>query len=317
MTTVSPAQPDALDALDEQLIDILIDDVRCPVGEIARRLSLSTPTVRRRINRIEKSGVLYMGPIIDLYARGYEHLIFVGIKVHGQLPADVALNIAALPCTLTVNRVFGSVDIQAILAVRSKEEIGKLLHHTIASLPGVNHVSPSLVLDVWKFQNDRVPPDPTIVARKKPPLDEQNLSILDCLHADARMSQRSIAERLGITESTVRTRIRHMRENKQMRMTAMRRFNQELSQRVAYLGISVTGDAAADVCTALAALPEISFVGTALGPFPIIACAEQGDLQQLMDFMQNTVAHLPGVLNVESSYCIEHIKYQVLLGLVL
>jgi DNA-binding Lrp family transcriptional regulator len=278
---------------------------------------LSTPTVRRRISRIEKSGALYMGPIIDLYAKGYEHLIFLGITVHGRLPVDVARDVAALPCTLHANRVFGSFDIQAILAVKSKEEIGRLLHYTIASLPGVHHLTPSLVLDAWKFQSDRVPPDRTLVARKRPPLDALNLGILECLHEDARMSQRSIAERLGITESTVRTRIRQMRDNKQMRMTAVRQSKPALSQPIAYLGIKVTGAAAADVCAALAALPEISFVGTALGPFPIIACAELGDLQQLMDFMQNTVVHLDGVLSVESSYCIEPIKYREPLGLVL
>jgi len=305
------------DELDDRLITILQEDVRHPVGKIARRLGISTPTVRRRIQKLKDDNILYMGVITDLYAVGYEFLIFCGVKVTGREALSVATDIAKLSDTLTVNLVQGHFDIEAVLATKSKEEIGRLLLHVVASIPGVDSVAPSLALDVWKFQADTVPPNPSLIARKKPQLDRLNLEILDCLQNDARMSMRGVASRLGVTSSTVRARYRQMLDRKQSRLTAVRSQETERAQQVAYLGILVTGGTAADVCTVISALPEISFVATTLGPYDIIACAVMTEQIHLTRLIEQFLPTIPGVRRVDLSHCVENVKYQLELGLVL
>lgn len=307
----------AIEKQDDRLITILQEDVRHPVGEIASRLGISTPTVRKRIQRLQDTNILYMGVTIDLYAIGYEFLVFCGVKVVGREAIHVATDIAALPDALTVNLVQGNFDIEVILAIKTKEEIGRLLLHEMSSIPGVYSIAPSLSLDVWKFQADRTPCSADVQARKKPQLDSLNVKILDCLHDDARISMREISKRLGVTDSTVRARYRQMIERKQFKMTAVRRLDHERAQQVAYIGILVTGASAADVCAKLSAMQEISFVATMLGPYEIIACAVISEPEHMTALVEKTLPTIAGVRHVEVSHCTKNIKQQFKLGLVL
>ena len=47
-----------MDHIDRCIVDILQHNARLPVKEIASRVSLSSPAVCARIERLEKSGVL-------------------------------------------------------------------------------------------------------------------------------------------------------------------------------------------------------------------------------------------------------------------
>ena len=48
-------------------------------------------------------------------------------------------------------------------------------------------------------------------------LDQADLAIVERLSRDARVSNREIAEQLGVTEGTVRARVKRMEEEKLMR----------------------------------------------------------------------------------------------------
>lgn len=49
---------DLLDATNQQVLAILTDDARISVSELARRVGMSPPAVRERINRLELAGVI-------------------------------------------------------------------------------------------------------------------------------------------------------------------------------------------------------------------------------------------------------------------
>ena len=56
-----------MDHIDRCIVDILQHNARLPVKEIASRVSLSSPAVCARIERLEKSGVL------DVYKRQLQY----------------------------------------------------------------------------------------------------------------------------------------------------------------------------------------------------------------------------------------------------
>ena len=53
------------------------------------------------------------------------------------------------------------------------------------------------------------------------PLDATDQSIIDLLRSDGRMPYRSIARELGLTENTVRARVRRLEESNTMRVVAV------------------------------------------------------------------------------------------------
>lgn len=69
-----------MDHIDRCIVDILQHNARLPVKEIASRVSLSSPAVCARIERLEKSGVLagYQA-IINVTAIGYLVKAFISL----------------------------------------------------------------------------------------------------------------------------------------------------------------------------------------------------------------------------------------------
>jgi DNA-binding Lrp family transcriptional regulator len=54
-----------LDKLDNEIIQLLTKNGRIPVGEMAKKLNVTSPTIRSRIKNLEKKGLLKVSGIID------------------------------------------------------------------------------------------------------------------------------------------------------------------------------------------------------------------------------------------------------------
>lgn len=46
------------DALDRQIVALLLEDARRPLADVARRVNLSVPATTRRVDRLEREGVI-------------------------------------------------------------------------------------------------------------------------------------------------------------------------------------------------------------------------------------------------------------------
>ena len=84
-----------MDHIDHCIVDILQHNARLPVKEIASRVSLSSPAVCARIERLEKSGVLasYQA-MINVTAIGYLVKAFINLEVEPeQKPASAEIRL--------------------------------------------------------------------------------------------------------------------------------------------------------------------------------------------------------------------------------
>jgi Lrp/AsnC family leucine-responsive transcriptional regulator len=83
-----------LDAVNRRLLAILADDTRISTSELARRVGMSAPAVRERINRLEQAGVIRGYRLdVDPAAVGLPVAAWVRVRPGpGQLPkiADLA-----------------------------------------------------------------------------------------------------------------------------------------------------------------------------------------------------------------------------------
>lgn len=141
-------------------------------------------------------------------------------------------------------------------------------------------------------------------------LDELDRRIVDALAHDARTSNRKIAQDLGVTEGTVRTRIKRMEEEGQIRITAVTNIDHLRNPTLAYIWVEV--DSAAEVKTvasALADVPQIGFVAVTLGRFDILAITLVQNNGQLAEFLNSKVSVIPGVRRTECSLGVTFVKH--------
>jgi DNA-binding Lrp family transcriptional regulator len=146
-----------LEDLDHAMIELLRENARMPMVEIARRLGVSRPTAARRLDRLLQEGVLHLLAETDIYATGKDLLVVLEMHVAGRPVTEVAGELAALPETISVNTVAGQHDIHALIAADSHEALSQLHTEEIPAIPGVGERSAGICLEVVKFESNLVP----------------------------------------------------------------------------------------------------------------------------------------------------------------
>lgn len=117
-----------IDQTDRRIIGELAGDGRVSIAELGRRVSLSSPAVAERVQRLERDGVItgYRAQI-DPRALGYELTAIVRIKpAPGQLSRIPELAIA-IPEVGECHRITGEDCFYLKVHLRSIEELSPLL----------------------------------------------------------------------------------------------------------------------------------------------------------------------------------------------
>jgi Lrp/AsnC family leucine-responsive transcriptional regulator len=117
-----------LDSTDRKIIGELIRDGRVSLAELGRRVSLSSPAVAERVQRLERAGVItgYRAEI-DPRTLGYQLTAIVRIKpAPGQLPRIPELA-AEIPQISECHRITGEDCFYIKVYLRSIDELSGLL----------------------------------------------------------------------------------------------------------------------------------------------------------------------------------------------
>ena len=103
-----------LDALDNRIIHLLVEDGRMPIGEMAKCLRVTAPTIRSRIKNLEKKGLLKVSGIIDpnQHQEMTTAVVAMSIQSHGKMD-QILEKIARLPNVVWAGVVAGRYDIIA------------------------------------------------------------------------------------------------------------------------------------------------------------------------------------------------------------
>lgn len=141
-------------------------------------------------------------------------------------------------------------------------------------------------------------------------LDDVDRQIVAHLSGDARVSNRQIAAALGVTEGTVRARVKRMEEEKQIRITAVTNIDRFREAALAYIWIEVErSHQIRTVASELAAIPELGFVGEMLGRSDILAITMVRSAEHLAEFVHHRISSIAGVRRTESTLGVNFVKH--------
>ncbi len=117
-----------LDQTDRKIIGELSANGRLPLAELGRRVSLSSPAVAERVQRLERDGVITgYRAVIDPRALGYQLTAIVRVKpAPGQLPRIPELA-DQIPEVGECHRITGEDCFHVTLYLRSIDDLSGLL----------------------------------------------------------------------------------------------------------------------------------------------------------------------------------------------
>ena len=128
-----------LDTLDNEIIRLLTEYGRMPIGEMAKKLNVTSPTIRNRIKDLEKSGVFKVSGLIDpnKHQEMITALVAMSIKSDGKMD-QILKKIGQLANVVWVGVVTGRYDIIAeVVCIGGKDELYRFTTETILKMGNV------------------------------------------------------------------------------------------------------------------------------------------------------------------------------------
>ncbi len=141
-------------------------------------------------------------------------------------------------------------------------------------------------------------------------LDDLDRHIIDKLSRDARVSNRHIASELGVTEGTIRTRIKRLQADGLIQFTVVTGFRMAGSPNLVMMGIHADPRRVARLAQQLSDIPEINCVIVLLGRYNLLAMGLFATVEQVNELITCRIRPLEGVRAVETSISVHNVKYE-------
>jgi DNA-binding Lrp family transcriptional regulator len=141
-------------------------------------------------------------------------------------------------------------------------------------------------------------------------LDKLDQGIVEKLARDARISNRAIAAELGVTEGTIRTRIKRLQNEGLIQFTVVTDFRMAGSPNLCMMGIDADPSHVSELARSLSDIPEITCVVVLLGRYSLLAMGLFTNIEQLNDLVTEHIRPLRGVQRVETSISVHNLKYE-------
>ena len=138
---------DGLDALDRQIVQLLIENARSSYSEIGQKVGISRVAVKQRIQALEQRGVIeeYTTVINPQKISGAVSCYFE-IETQPDTLAEVTEILKQNETITQVYRVTGKNKLHVHAVAASGEEMEKLIQEVIDPLPGVVSCGCNMIL---------------------------------------------------------------------------------------------------------------------------------------------------------------------------
>lgn len=139
-----------LDATDLRLLAILQEDGRISNADLAERAHLTPSTCHRRLQRLERGGVIRgYTALLEPRAVGRMTIVFVEITLIRQATGtldDFERAVAQIPDVLECYLTAGKADYLLKIAAADAEDFARIHREHLARLPGVAQMQSSFAL---------------------------------------------------------------------------------------------------------------------------------------------------------------------------
>lgn len=139
------------DRVDRQIIALLQHDGRLSNTAVARKLGLAEATVRRRIDRLTRTGALRVVAVLNPEVAGFTLSAIIGISCELKHLDEVASTLAGFPETRYLGYSTGTFDLMVEAFFLSHQHLLDFLTTKVAAISGVTRTETEIILKVAKF----------------------------------------------------------------------------------------------------------------------------------------------------------------------
>jgi Lrp/AsnC family transcriptional regulator for asnA, asnC and gidA len=148
------------DFLDYRIIQELHANARTPAADIARKVGANERTIRKRINRLLKFGLIRLTAIVNPEALNYTFSVDIFLETQPEIESTIInklLSMQEITYLAFGQGKMGISDISIEARFKDIEEMRRFLNHNLASMPDLKVNSYALVPKILKNLDDWLP----------------------------------------------------------------------------------------------------------------------------------------------------------------
>ncbi len=135
-----------LDDLDKRIIEILVKDARTPYTDIAKELGISEATVRKRVSKLIKGGIIKRFTI-EIGESGMKAIVLIKVRSGYNIP-EIAKAISEMNNVVKACEVTGEYDVVAEISSPDTSSLNDTIEN-IMCMEGVSNTLSMVVLATW------------------------------------------------------------------------------------------------------------------------------------------------------------------------
>lgn len=141
--------------MDRSILKLLTEDGRMASAEIARRLGyVSARAVRRRIDRLTKSGIVQLGVELLPQGLGYDIIADINVEVEPGVAREVAEALLRIDRVRYVAIVTGESDLTLGVVAVDLQDFQRLVLEEVQSIPGVRRTKAFLITEILRAERE-------------------------------------------------------------------------------------------------------------------------------------------------------------------
>ncbi|HEX2233993.1 MAG TPA: Lrp/AsnC family transcriptional regulator [Thermoleophilaceae bacterium] len=136
-----------IDETDRQIVALLRENARRSFKDIGNRVNLTAPAVKRRVDRLERDGVILgYTAVVDNHAFGWHAEAFVDLFCEGRMPGDaIKRAVEGEPGVVSAHTVAGEASALLHVMAEDTKDLESALER-IRSTDGITRTVTEVVL---------------------------------------------------------------------------------------------------------------------------------------------------------------------------
>lgn len=291
-----------IDQTDLALLKELEADARQSTYQLAKKVGISASTVKPRLRRLERDGIIKWTVRSHPLILGYQTFATLGINVRPGSGFAIAGQIESHECVLRATVNSGRYDIMAYVSFPSSEELYTFVTGTLGSMQGILDVETMPMIRVIKQSWALLGRDQlySFNLHRQNEVDAQDLRMIRELEANPRHTINVLAEKLGVTRQTASARLQRLLDTGLVRVVAVVDPSVLGYSVWASIMVKVHPSKIPVVADTLALDRRIRNLIISTGRYDIITSAMFKNTEEMGSFLSLEMATIPGIQSHES-----------------
>lgn len=287
-----------MDNVEIQMIELLNQNGRQSMGELAVKLGVGISTVKRTFDKLVDQQSIKIVGAVDPSKVGSPISVMMGLKLAPHRVDVAKRELGSRRCVLTLLSTVGRYDTWAHLWFKYPRELEDFIENEMPKIKGIERFEVFYLLSNVKSRYTIL--DPALI-------DSPDRDLISLLQQDGRRKNTELAKILKVSRATVCRQIKRLEKAEIIRFTGELIFGP--GEIRALFGIRTKFGTLKSVATTLAQSSSVKWVNISTGSYDLFLITKFKDVQEMAYFITNGIYRIEGVEFVESSLLIESKRY--------